>query len=401
MNSNTLSSKPSAWLNKTKVFSISSLCLCSFLMVGCGGSSNNPDEPDTCNTADAAPATGICTAADFDKIRDNLTANYKLLANIDLSKDYSDWTPIGVSSTKSFTGKLDGNGHTISGLNFKNTDNTAQYIGLFGYIGKKAEIKNLSVEVANAGQIALINDNEKYFGVIAGYANNGANLTKITVSSTAPFTIQTGKNSLYAGGIVGVANGAFIEKSSSYVTFNATNSYNDAYAGGIVGLNTDSGAISNSYATGDISANGNGAAYAGGIAGYNDADITNTYTTGDILANDDSNAYAGGIAGYTTNGLLISNSAALNHNVTASGSGSITESRIADGGGTNNFALSTVTLNTRTVSTDNANNADGSARDSLSQSISDWQNSVGGSGGGLGWDFYTIWDWVNNRPVLR
>jgi hypothetical protein len=375
-------------------------------MVGCGGSSNNPEGPTACNTADAAPATGICTAADFNKIRDNLTTNYKLLANIDLSKDYSDWTPIGVNDIDSFTGTLDGNGYTISGLKFQNT-NSALYTGLFGYIDN-AEIENLNVEVANAGQIILSNSNDQYFGVIAGYAN-GANLTKITVSSTAPLTIQksgTNGGSLYVGGVVGTAKGALIKKSTSSTTFKATNTNSAiSYAGGIAGYNFNSGAISNSYTTGDISANGNGAAYAGGIVGYNRADINNTYTSGDILANDDITAYAGGIAALTSGG-AISNSVALNKNITASGINTAEASRISYGGNlTNNFALSAVTLSdgsgTRSAPTTSlASGNDGlNQNNTLTTSSAIWADAVTNSG--LGWDFLDTWDWNVNRPVLR
>jgi hypothetical protein len=366
-------------------------------MVGCGGSSNNPDEPP-CNTADAAPATGICTAAEFNKIRDNLTADYKLLANIDLS-DYAPWTPIG-TSFDTFEGTLDGKGHTVSGLTFQENSD-AQYIGLFGYING-ADIENLKVKVEyNTDPINLKLNGEQSFGIIAGYAT-GANLAKITVSSAEPFTIyKTVNGKLYAGGLVGyVASSSSIEQSYSSVTFKATNNVTSAisYVGGIAGLNNN-GEISNSYTTGDISANGNGETYAGGIVGHNKADINNTYATGDILANDDSKAYAGGIAGKTETNAKISNSVALNNNITASGVGTTNASRIALGGGLNNFALATVALKekglSRTVSS-GLTSDDGASKDSGELTTQEtWSNSANG----LGWDF-GIWKWVDNRPVL-
>ena len=54
---------------------------------------------------------------------------------------FTSWTPIGNYSNK-YTGKFDGQGHTISGL-YNNTGTS--YVGLFGRIGSGGEIKNVGV----------------------------------------------------------------------------------------------------------------------------------------------------------------------------------------------------------------------------------------------------------------
>ena len=56
---------------------------------------------------------------DLNKVRDDLTANYHLTNNIDLTG--LDWEPIGLrtgtlNDTNSFTGIFDGQGYVINGL---------------------------------------------------------------------------------------------------------------------------------------------------------------------------------------------------------------------------------------------------------------------------------------------
>jgi hypothetical protein len=59
---------------------------------------------------------GIYTAEDLDNVRNDLTANYILMNDIDLSA-YENWEPIGKLSTfayyDTFSGVFDGNGHSI------------------------------------------------------------------------------------------------------------------------------------------------------------------------------------------------------------------------------------------------------------------------------------------------
>jgi len=418
MNINSHSSKPSAWF-KTKVFSFSSLCLCLFLLVGCGSSDEKekpkPKQVD-CNDTSTLLYTDICTADQFNAIRGNLSGEYTLFADINLSK-YSTWTPIGENEYDAFEGKLDGNGYTLSGLKFQNADNNATYIGLFGYIDK-AKIENLKVQVANsADTINLTLPSDQYFGIIAGYAI-GANLTNIAVSSAAPLTIdkKSERGDLDVGGIVGELGGALIDKSTSSVTLKVTND-GVTSVGGIAGRNYSGGEIRNTYTTGNISAKGSKQTLAGGIAGYtvSGTKIGNTYASGDILANDTydgGTAYAGGIAGNAETSTAISNSVALNPKITTItllNSGTQYASRIAYGGGDNNFALSTIILTengtTPTILKEGVNGYDGIAKnsDELGNKTT-WSKDIAiNGGGGLGWDFIYTWDWdsTTKRPVLQ
>lgn len=92
---------------------------------------------------------------------------FKLMADIDLTEFLEDenpdqgWQPVGTSSAP-FTGILDGNGKTISGL-WINRSNTS-YVGLFGYC-EDATIKNLTIKDAEINGKTCV-------GVISGYNYN-------------------------------------------------------------------------------------------------------------------------------------------------------------------------------------------------------------------------------------
>ena len=72
--------------------------------------------------------TGACAT-----LTANITVNTGVLkSDGNLADNYSDfttWTPIG-NDQKQYTGTFDGQGHTISGLYFK--ESNACYVGLFG-----------------------------------------------------------------------------------------------------------------------------------------------------------------------------------------------------------------------------------------------------------------------------
>lgn len=126
--------------------------------------------------------TFISTASDFNNIRQNLNGKYVLLNNIDLSS-YGEWAPIGTKSAP-FTGTINGNGNTVSGLNITKCDS---YAGLLGY--NAGTVENLTVSgninvdgSGSAGNVA-------YIGGIAGYnrgtVSNCRNLVAVNGKMTA------------------------------------------------------------------------------------------------------------------------------------------------------------------------------------------------------------------------
>lgn len=172
----------------------------------------------------------------------------KLLRDVELTDT---WTPVGDSSTP-FKGIFDGDGHKITGLKI----NTGSYIGLFGYVGEGATIKNVNLVGANVSGV-------KRVGALIGQIMGNATVSNCTVDSTSHVT---GSDS-NTGGLIGEAAGGItvkLEKLINYATVMNTENNGPSRAAGIIAQVT-SGAIvtiSSCKNYGPITTN-NG--YAGGI----------------------------------------------------------------------------------------------------------------------------------------
>lgn len=222
----------------------------------------------------------ISCVDDFFAINNNLSANYILKNDIDLSTATVD-VVINNEEDNPFSGIFDGGGYTIKGL--KITDATTQYVGLFGYVS--GEIRNLTVE----GEINLKNESQTlYVGGIVGYlsgqikncVNNVFISTESTVSNS---TYETPK--LFLGGFAGKSMGR-IENSVNNATIEDSPTPIDysemfGYIGGIVGFNA-SGVVSSCNNNGcvkllDNATNGDSKVstyYIGGISGYSVGTVT-------------------------------------------------------------------------------------------------------------------------------
>jgi len=238
----------------------------------------------------------IETAEQLDAVRNDLSAHYVLNSDIvfnasDFSSSgqfYNDgkgWNPIG-NSSEPFTGSLNGNGKTISGINL-NAD--IMYAGLFGYISN-ATISDLCVEGDFTVESA---SSEAYVGSIAGY-NNGGRITGCTnLSTVSSSLLSTTSSSIhYVGGVVGYNKGTLTTCTNNQV-LSCENIY--SYLGGIAGMSTST--VSNCSNDAAI----NGKEYVGGITGS--GNCSNCENTGDITNSGNpspKNAlsiYAGGITG--------------------------------------------------------------------------------------------------------
>lgn len=230
--------------------------------------------------------TAIYTADDLNNIRNNLYGKYILMADIDLSS-ITNWVPIGTSSS-SFRGTFDGNGHVIKNLNI---DKTSNYTGLFGYTSG-AKIQNLGLENVNV-------KGSDYTGGLVGYSNNtniyncyvsgsvqGNEYTGMLVgyfeSGYIAFTHTSGNvesSGTSTGGSVGEFSSGMIEKSFSEVNVKTTFVYPNGvlwaeYIGGLIGV-LSSGTVANCYSTGSLTGR-----HEGGLVGYgNSYKIKNSYTT--------------------------------------------------------------------------------------------------------------------------
>ncbi len=152
-----------------------------------------------------------------------------LMDNIDM-KD-AQWTPIGTAD-KPFSGNFDGNGHTISGLNY-----SGEYAGLFGYMnnGTISNIKLADSSFANGTASG---------GICA--VNNGGTIENCAVDNVA---VSGGT----AGGICGQNSGTITD------CFFSGNVSSDRKSGGICGSN--SGTIKSTvslYAGAAVGENTNG-----------------------------------------------------------------------------------------------------------------------------------------------
>ena len=111
-----------------------------------------------------------------------------LLRDVELTDT---WTPVGTSS-EPFKGTFDGNGHKITGLKI----NAGSYIGLFGYVGEGAEIKNVNLVGASVS-------GESRVGALIGRIVGDAAVSNCSVDSASK-VVGSGSNT---GGLIGEAFG--------------------------------------------------------------------------------------------------------------------------------------------------------------------------------------------------
>jgi hypothetical protein len=219
---------------------------------------------------------------DLYRVRNDLTAYYKQIADIDLS-GYTNWEPIGDNTTP-FTGSYDGDGYTIDNMTIDRA--TTDYVGLFGEISS-ATIRN--VGITNADVLG-----RQHVGALVGLNSNG---TIVNSSSTGNVEANnTLAESGGVGGLVGENNLGTISYSHSTANVIARHAGGNLNknAGGLVGINL--GDISKSYATGDVY---NEWRITGGLVGWNGnsgapGTITDSYATGNVTGVE---YYVGGLTG--------------------------------------------------------------------------------------------------------
>ena len=154
----------------------------------------------------------------------DITVNSSLLSslkfdenkNVTNGNSFESWTPIG-NDSNTYIGTFDGQGHTVSGLYFNDTN--TNFVSLFGYLGSGVEIKNVGV-------IDSYFNGHYYVGGVCGYNTGNATIT-------------------------GCYNTGTVSGSGDNV-------------GGVCGRN-DNGTITDCYNTGTVS----GTNYVCGVCGWN------------------------------------------------------------------------------------------------------------------------------------
>ena len=238
--------------------------------------------------------------------------------------DFMAWTPIGTNNLN-YSGTFDGNGHTISGLYFQNSQTYG--VGLFGYVAGT---------IRNVGVLDSYFEGYSQVGGICGTISGNAT---IAYCSNAATVVAASSNSDGdAGGICGYMDNSNAIIEYCHNTGKITASHQ--IAGGICGRQF-LGAISNCYNTGSVMANNN---FVGGISGYveSESEVYNCYNTGNI----EGYSQVGGIVGRLDYGYVYRcfNTGKISANFTPRGivgfynSGNIYDNYLLEGSGDADYA---------------------------------------------------------------
>ncbi len=188
---------------------------------------------------------------------------FRLNGDLDLASQSDFYVPY-------LAGEFDGDGYTISNLNFG--FGFVSNVGLFGYLGPGGEVHGLGVE--NADIVG-----SSYVGGLVGYKNDAS------VSDCYSTGSVTGDSSV--GGLVGYSRSGTM--SNSYST--AAVMGDGSVVGGLLGGSQYGTSINDCYSTGSVT----GGSFAGGLAGaYSGGTVSNCYATGGVTG---SGSCIGGLLG--------------------------------------------------------------------------------------------------------
>ena len=210
-------------------------------------------------------------------LMNDITINSKVLNDdgslISDPSSLKSWTPIGTDADgMRFTGTFDGQNHTISGLYI---DGTANYVGLFGCIGKNSLATGTVKNVTLAD--SYVRGNE-FVGGICGW-NKGGTLQDCHNTGTVSGTTNV-------GGVCGKNDSGTVDGCYNSGTVSA-----GFYVGGVCGINNNGSTLKNSYNTGKVSCTND---HVGGVCGWNDAStVQGCYNTGTVSGRES----VGGVCG--------------------------------------------------------------------------------------------------------
>ncbi len=212
------------------------------------------------------------------------------------------FVPIGTSSA-SFQGTFDGQGHVINGLTIERP--TADYVGLFG--------RTSGATIENLGIVGGSVTGNGYVGSLVGNAHDVTSIRNVYTSASVQGL------GLRVGGLVGYLTGG-----STIGNAWATGAVSGAgYVGGLMGSANRDGnpntGVSNAWASGAVT--GGSDARVGGLAGTMDGVfLTNVYATGLVTGT----TQVGGLVGLQTAGTITTSYWDSDTTGKSSGIGSVT-----------------------------------------------------------------------------
>lgn len=326
-------------------------------------------------TGDSDDPYLICTAAQLAKLAEMVNAfatnseygdkYYKLLADIDLSdngtewNDGKGWIPIGSTYGNSFKGNFDGNNHKVSGLYIN--DNNLGYAGLFGYIVGGA-VQNLGVEGSVTGKfhvggvVGIVWEGSVTNCYVTGTVS-GNNFVGGVAGEVGYCSVTNCYSAVAVSGIESFVGGVAgdVDYSSIVANCNSTGTVSgESWVGGVVGWLSDSSSVTDCYATGTVSGNSGIGGVVARVNGLGSNSVTKCYATGAITGTSE----VGGVAGYVSSGSSVTDCVALNPSITRSSGSSTTFGRVAGnkyGTLSNNVAWANMELPSGTYGENGAN----------------------------------------------
>ena len=228
----------------------------------------------------------------------------------------SGWAPIGdcgadgicvdfsftgideATDNRPFTATFDGNGHTIAGLA---TAGDHAAVGMFGFIGEGAEIRNLDL----IGNLARhVGPSRAFVGGLVGWQVGGS----ITASHATGDADGGAADSDSVGGLVGRHVGGSITASHATGDADGGAGEND-HVGSLVGHQVG-GSITASYATGDADGGAGNYDYIGSLVGRQvGGSIAASWATGGADGGEGALDSVGGLVGHQVGGSITASHA--------------------------------------------------------------------------------------------
>ena len=143
-----------------------------------------------------------------------MNGNYILYADLDFSNIV--WST--TLAQGEFTGKIIGNGHTISGVKVMQADGAARFGGLFGRISDTAEIRDVNFKDVTYEIFAGSRTNGVSFGLLSGIAAEGAVFENVTVSGSLVLNTGNLPNDYTIGLIFGQGDASAIDNANVSVS---------------------------------------------------------------------------------------------------------------------------------------------------------------------------------------